>query len=154
MNTVDQIRHLFEYDFWANRKILQSVTATDPRSERMLDIFSHILGAQQLWLQRITGGEYGPQMVWPALTLGESQDTLHQNEELWMSYLQSLTQDGLAKLISYTTSKGHSFENTVHDILTQVIMHGTYHRAQIAILMRQMDVQPPATDYIVYVRQG
>jgi len=39
-----------------------------------------------------------------------------------------------------------------HYILSHVIIHGGYHRGQIAILLRQAGSDPAVTDFIAYVR--
>lgn len=150
---INQFQQLFEYDFWANQKILTALTTSHNISERMVEIFSHIIGARQLWYQRITGGDYGPQMVWPKISFEECKPILAKNQSLWLDYLAQLKINDLSKKISYATSKGESYETPIHDMLMQVIMHGAYHRGQIAILMRHANVQPPATDYIYYVRK-
>jgi len=151
-NLLNQFHRLFEYDLWANKKIIEALKTSDKTSEREVEIFSHIIGAGQLWYQRITGGEYSPQLVWPKTSLEECKPILEKNHKLWLDYLAKIKIDNLSEKISYTTSKGESYESSIYDILMQVIMHGTYHRGQIAILMRQANVNPPATDYIFYVR--
>jgi uncharacterized damage-inducible protein DinB len=152
-NPLDQIQRFFEYDFWANEKILTALKSNPEIGRRALEIFSHIFGVQKLWYLRITGGEYNSQMVWPTKSLKECEDTLQQNNKLWLDYLQNLTLDDLPGKISYANSKGEFYKSSIYEVLMQVIMHGTYHRGQIAILLRQSDVQPPATDYIYYVRK-
>lgn len=144
---------LFEYDFWANKKIVAALETNEKTSEREVEIFSHILGARQLWYHRIVGGDYEPQMVWPRMSLKECTEVLEKNQKLWLGYLEHLGMDDLSSKIPYTTSKGRFYESLINDILMQVVMHGVYHRGQIAILMRQSNVQPPATDYIYYVRK-
>jgi uncharacterized damage-inducible protein DinB len=56
--------------------------------------------------------------------------------------------------IEYHNSKGERWVNAVGDIFQHVMMHGTYHRGQIATLMRQAGVNPAYTDYIEAVRRG
>jgi uncharacterized damage-inducible protein DinB len=34
-----------------------------------------------------------------------------------------------------------------------VVNHGTHHRAQIALLLREAEIAPPATGYIYYLRE-
>ncbi|MGYP003599610475 len=43
--------------------------------------------------------------------------------------------------ISYRNSKGNAFENYVQEIFVHFINHSTYHRAQIAVLMKQLGVE-------------
>ncbi len=161
-NLLDQFNHFFEYDLWANQKVLSALKSNPQISQYALEIFSHILGAQRLWYQRITGGEYNAQMVWPNLSQEECENTIQQNKKSWLDYLQDLTLDDLSKRILYTSSKGKFYEMPIYDMLMQVVMHGAYHRGQIAVLLRQANEQlahgesprrPPATDYIAYVRE-
>jgi uncharacterized damage-inducible protein DinB len=54
--------------------------------------------------------------------------------------------------VSYRKSAGRDFRNSVRDIVIHVTMHGSYHRGQIARLVRAAGGEPPYTDYIQYRR--
>ncbi|RYE14391.1 MAG: damage-inducible protein DinB, partial [Sphingobacteriales bacterium] len=54
---------------------------------------------------------------------------------------------------TYTNTQGKTYTNTVLQILTHVVNHATYHRAQIATDMRQHSLEPLMTDYIAYARE-
>ncbi len=58
----------------------------------------------------------------------------------------------LAEIIEYTTTTGVPFATAVVDILTHVVIHGGYHRGQIAKAFGRVGVPAPQTDYILYVR--
>jgi uncharacterized damage-inducible protein DinB len=47
---------------------------------------------------------------------------------------------------------GDSYQNKIEDILIHVGNHGTYHRGQIAMLLREKGYNPVSTDYILYDR--
>ena len=47
---------------------------------------------------------------------------------------------------------GRRFATRAIDMFTQLVMHGSYHRGQIALLLRQSGAEPAATDYITFVR--
>jgi len=49
--------------------------------------------------------------------------------------------------------EGEKLANNIKDIVVHVINHSTYHRAQIALLVRQSGGEPAKTDYIVYQRE-
>jgi uncharacterized damage-inducible protein DinB len=76
--------------------------------------------------------------------------------------MRSLVEDNpaiLQKMISrkneaivYKNSKGTVFNNTVEEILVHLTIHGQHHRAQIANLLRQSGIEPPATDIIFFLR--
>ena len=60
--------------------------------------------------------------------------------------------EGLRREVAYSNSAGVAFHSTVEDILLQVAMHGSYHRGQIALLLRQEGAEPAATDFIGFAR--
>ena len=55
--------------------------------------------------------------------------------------------------VEYRNSKGELWRSRVEDILTHVLFHSTYHRGQIALLMRASGMEPAYTDFIHAVRQ-
>ena len=64
-----------------------------------------------------------------------------------------IEEENLDKLISYQNSSGKIFSNKLSDILLHLFNHGTHHRAQISLLLRQNNIVPPKTDYIFYKRE-
>ena len=65
-----------------------------------------------------------------------------------------MNNDDLKRSVSYTTQAGDSLVNTVGDILFHAANHSTYHRAQVATVFKQNNIQPPVTDFIALKRQG
>jgi uncharacterized damage-inducible protein DinB len=61
---------------------------------------------------------------------------------------------GLAREVAYRNSAGQAFTNSVADILAQVALHGSYHRGQLALLVRQGGASPAVTDFIVFARDA
>jgi len=59
----------------------------------------------------------------------------------------------LQRSVSYRNSAGRDFRNTVEEIVTHVTMHGSYHRGQIARIIRASGGDPPYTDYIQFMRR-
>jgi len=45
-----------------------------------------------------------------------------------------------------------AFRSRVEDILLHVVLHGCYHRGQVAIALREAGAEPSATDFIAFVR--
>ena len=150
---IDELRRLFDYDAWANLeslRALQSALSPPPKSVRWM---AHIAGTQNLWLGRLRGDARAA-IVWPDLTLAESRGEIERLRNDWRSYLLSLTEGGLSRPVSYVNSKGESWSNTVGDMLLHTVMHGGYHRGQIASDMRDAGLEPPYTDFIEAARRG
>ena len=48
---------LFEHEYWANLKVLESLMTADKLSQKAIEVFSHTIAAQRIWLDRINGIE-------------------------------------------------------------------------------------------------
>lgn len=144
---VDKMRQLFAHMKWADGRMLDGLES----NERARAIFAHVLGAEHVWLTRLEGRS-STVAVWPVLSAEECATLAAANASAYENFLAHMTEDGLARSTSYTNSAGASFTSRVDDILMQVVTHGSYHRGQVAQLLRADGVTPNATDYIAYVR--
>jgi uncharacterized damage-inducible protein DinB len=151
MNIVDHVRRQFVYDLWANQQVLKSIRTAAGGRDRSLQLMSHILAAERLWLERL---EQTPQSlpVWPKLDLEGCEREASELGRLWPKYLEEA--DDLSRTVSYKNSKGELWTSTILEVLTHVVMHSAYHRGQIASHMRASGETPAYTDFIHAVRQG
>jgi uncharacterized damage-inducible protein DinB len=152
MELVDYFRRQFAYDEWANREALAVLRKQANSSARPLQLMSHILSAERLWLERLT---QQPQSlpVWPEFNVEQGEAQAAEVGRLWRDYLDELPAD-LSQMISYKNSKGEAWSSAVQDVLTHVLMHSAYHRGQIASHMRASGQTPAYTDFIHAMRQG
>ncbi|MEP7217276.1 MAG: DinB family protein [Bacteroidota bacterium] len=152
MNELAHYRDLLAYDRWASRRALDSIRAFgeegDPDAVRLL---AHIIGAQRVWITRLIGGDYMSLDRWPGLDIDACAVGLEMMYERWSRYLEDMDAEKFGAMIAYRNANGIAFENSVRDILMQVANHGTYHRAQIASVVRGKEKTPAVTDYIAYV---
>jgi uncharacterized damage-inducible protein DinB len=147
----DYFVHLFKYNDWATRQTAESIVSLKKKNNKSEELLSHIISAQKIWLNRILGRNtvIDP---WHKLT---QEDWIPQSIPItaeWINLLESFKENDFERRIEYTNTKGEKFFNTVKDIIVQVINHSTYHRAQIAQLVRQSGGEPAKTDYIIYQR--
>ena len=149
---IDHFIHLFEYNDWATKLAANSVIVSDKKEERSTELLSHIVSAQTIWLNRILGNNITID-PWQKLLPEECITLSTQITSEWISLLKKFKDIDLAKRTEYKNIKGEKFSNTIKDIITHVINHSTYHRAQIAQLVRQSGGEPAKTDYIVYQRR-
>ena len=151
VSVVDHLRRQFAYDLWANQQVLKSIRAAAAGRERSLQLMSHILAAERLWLERL---EQKPQSlpVWPQLDLEGCEAEASELGELWVKYLEQA--GDLSQTVSYKNSKGELWMSTIGEVLTHVVMHSAYHRGQIASHMRASGETPAYTDFIHAVRLG
>lgn len=48
-------KQIFEHEHWANLKVLERMICASETSQRVIEIFSHTIAAQRIWLDRING---------------------------------------------------------------------------------------------------
>jgi len=147
------IQSLFRYTHWANDRVLSTMQAADAVPERAVELLSHLLRAQDVWFGRVQGTEHAHLDLWVQEDLLACADRLATSSERWQTVLDERASGGLDQPIAYTNSAGTAYETPLRDLLSHVVNHGTHHRAQIALLLREADVAPPATDYIFFVRE-
>ena len=149
MDSSDLLR-LFTYDAWANREALASIRNAAAQRERPTKMLAHIIAGNWLWLSRMRR-EKSPMDVWPELSLEQCAAEISKLETEWKTFLSRLD---LTAQASYQNSQGEKFSSRQADILMHVVMHGAYHRGQIAAAIRAAGSEPAYTDFIHCIRQG
>ncbi|MEX0845991.1 MAG: hypothetical protein WD022_11960, partial [Balneolaceae bacterium] len=88
-----ELSKLIDYDHWANivvfdelKKISESEVYPEARQ-----LFSHIMGAQVIWISRIKGANT-EQEIWPELSISEMEQFLDQNPDKLHSLIQKKTE--------------------------------------------------------------
>jgi len=147
----DHFTRSYKHLEWADARVLESLRSAQTPRERDIELYSHILGSEHVWLSRISGTT--PRVVvWPALSLDESESLGKENVSAFNELVSRLTPELLQKPITYRNSTGDQFTSTIEDILTHVVMHAAYHRGQIAASLRAGGDTPSPTDYIAFTR--
>jgi uncharacterized damage-inducible protein DinB len=147
---MNHIRMLLDHMAWADERVLKSLRQPAvPR--RALDLYAHVLGAEHVWLARLEGRESAV-AVWPTMTLHECARLARENRDAFRAYADRLTTGDLRRTVHYRNSAGQEFDGAIEDILVHVALHGSYHRGQVALLVRDAGAEPQPTDYIAFVR--
>jgi RimJ/RimL family protein N-acetyltransferase/uncharacterized damage-inducible protein DinB len=136
---------------WADRRALHALSIAASPPPRLLELYAHVLGAEAIWLSRLTGD---PPLagVWPTLSIDECRELAARLDQEYRRWVWWLTPADLRRMVSYRNSAGEAFESVVEDILLQVCLHGSYHRGQIASGLRAAGETPSPTDFIAFVR--
>jgi uncharacterized damage-inducible protein DinB len=148
--TFDHLDELFAYTHTMNERCIDAILCHEESlPERILALQSHILNSHHIWIARInaTASMFKP---WEAQETNSyallNNTNLDQTREI-------LRADDPARVVQYANALGQSSANCVHDILFHVVNHGTHHRAQIALLLRESIMPPPSMDWIAYTRR-
>lgn len=140
---------LFEYNHHYNQLLTESfLQKADQIPLKAQALLSHMVNAHNIWNNRIEAKpmKYG---VWQEHLILELKGIDFSNFEETLHIMDAYD---LEKVINYSNSTGKSFRNNIKDMLFHVINHSTYHRGQIAFIMRQHGLEPISSDYIFYKR--
>ena len=67
------------------------------------------------------------------------------------TFVETLTPARMADSVTYVNFAGQTCTYALGDALVHVANHGTYHRGQVATLLRQLGQKPAPTDYLRYL---
>jgi uncharacterized damage-inducible protein DinB len=162
--TKDDIQLLYEYDRWANNRVLQTVS-TLSTGEFTRDLGSSFCSVRDT-LVHIVGAVRGWLTCWKEPYLSSTSftefwtrhDTLfHPNvfpdhsavqlkweevEREQIEFVNGVTNESLGRMLpirSTQISLAHTMQHLAN--------HSTYHRGQVALMMRQLAAEPCGTDF-------
>lgn len=147
---VDLLKELYAYNRHMNRKLVQFFHQHSFSDEKAFRLFSHILNAHHTWLARIEQ-QKSQWDVWQIHHFSNFERIDEANHQKTNAVLATTTD--FNQITAYHTSGGSAYENRLSDILIHVVNHSTYHRGQIASIIREKGYDPPVTDYIFYQRE-
>jgi uncharacterized damage-inducible protein DinB len=161
--TLKEIRTLYDFDQWATLKTLESVASLKPEeySRDLNTSFGsihgtmvHILSADRVWLSRWRGMSSSPMKAEdvPTIEVLKKQWDSHSLE--LNNFLRTLREDQLSAPLSYTDFKNNVNAQILAQQMQHKVNHSTYHRGQIASMLRQLGAKPINTDLITYYRQN
>jgi uncharacterized damage-inducible protein DinB len=141
---------LYQYNAWSNDRVLRCLKNQGVMDEKILTLMGHIVAAQFLWLHRIKGLPAPNVKLWGSYTLAQLLVMADDAGKQWLDYVEAT--DDFDRELTYRNYVNESYTNNVETIMIHLVNHSSYHRAQIAILLRQKGLEPVNTDFITYDR--
>lgn len=161
--TPDEVRILFHYNSWANHRALDAAAQlTDEQFAKPLgssfsslrDTMVHICGAEWIWNERFHGRS--PSAI-PDLgsiqTVASLREHWAPQEKNLMEFVSGLTPADLNRVFEYKTLNFGVYSNPLWQSLQHLANHGTYHRGQVATMIRQHGAKPILTDLMHFYRE-
>jgi uncharacterized damage-inducible protein DinB len=169
--TKDDLRLLFAYDRWANHRLLQVVSGLTPEQftsdlgggfPSVRDTVAHIIGGQWIWLAYWKATTHDDVLLEDLRKQREAhfhKDVLssaaavrskcEEVEKEMAELVNGLTDQGMAKLLPARNTR-----ISLAQLMQHVANHSTYHRGQVALMLRQLGAEAPATDFHVFLAEG
>ncbi|HUG39408.1 MAG TPA: DinB family protein [Longimicrobiales bacterium] len=163
MTRAEEIRQLYRYNRWANRRILEAASGlTEAALGRdlgssfpsVLATLAHTIAGDWIWLRRWAGeSPPGTPADWDLSSLGAVGSKWEEIETERSALLDSLDDEGLVREVAYRSTEGRPYTSRMDQMLRHVVNHSTYHRGQVVTMLRQLGATPPVTDLIAYYRE-
>lgn len=160
--TLNDLRELYDYNIWANEQVIQSISGLsasifeqDLKSSHgsIRGTVAHIASAEWIWLQRWKGNS--PRQMLPEDEFSTIETAIARWKRIdaeLADFIRQLKEPDLEKLFSYTTTEGKEFSNVLWQVMQHLVNHSSYHRGQVAALLRHAGKTPQSTDLIKYYR--
>ncbi len=158
----EHFKRLAAYNAWANARLYDAATALND-FERKRDIrgyfqslhgtLNHMLGADRIWLRRLTGEGEAPSRLDEILfadfnTLREAREV---EDKRLSAFIADLDPAGLEAVVEYQNTRGEPKALPLKLILAHMFNHQTHHRGQATHMLRQLGVaEPPALDLLYF----
>ena len=167
MNLSD-IKHLFDYTEWANQ-LAMDAAAKLPDGDLRRDVgishksifgtLLHMAGAEWIWLERWNGRSPAKAEAWSQWTVETCAD-LSTLTDRWRNLIDSrtrfisgLNEDQLETELAFKLLSGDASSMRLVHQMQHIVNHSTMHRGQVVGMIRQLGIDPPATDLIFYIRR-
>jgi uncharacterized damage-inducible protein DinB len=157
--TVKDLVALYDYGYWANRKILDVVARLTPDEftqtvggsyGSIRNTLVHTMSAEAGWLERCGGPKRGPKLNATDFPTADSVVLLWTKVEANMrGFLATLADADLARDVEYTVYV-EKRAMRLDALLRHAAIHGVHHRGQVALLLRMLGKVPGDFDLLFY----
>src|SRR5712691_11019572 len=155
------IRDLYDYNTWANARVLDTAAALTPAQlvapggasfDSVRDTLVHTMSAQWLYLERWQGR--APR-AWPEAAacadLAAIRARWGEIERDTQAFVEGLDDARLAAPFSYTNMQGETWTYPLWQQMVHQVNHATQHRSEAAVLLTQLGHSPGWLDLLYFV---
>lgn len=155
------IRELYDYNAWANARILDTAAALTPAQllapggtsfESVRDTLVHTMGAQWLYLERWNGRS--PRALPEPATFGDLAAIRARWAEIerdTQAFVAGLDDTRLAADLAYVNMQDETWTYPLWQQMIHQVNHATQHRSEAAVLLTQRGHSPGWLDLLHFV---
>ena len=167
----DDIQLLYEYDRWANNRVLEAASVLSAEQftrdlggsfRSVRDTLLHIISGEWGWLTFWREPSPNPAFVadlwdwhnalfhpqaFPDVAAVKTKWAETEREQI--EFVRGLTDEVLRRMLPIRGT-----QVSLMHLMQHLANHSTYHRGQIALMLRQLGAKPLATDFHVFLVEG
>jgi uncharacterized damage-inducible protein DinB len=169
--TKDDIQLLYQYDRWANARVLHAASALSAEEftrdlggsfRSVRDTLVHIVGSEWAWLtywKEPSPSSAFLEDLWTredALFNPNAFPDLAAARQKWaevereqVEFVNQVTNESLRRMLPVRET-----QISLAHLMQHLANHSTYHRGQVALMMRQLVAKPLATDFAMFLMEG
>lgn len=151
--------NLLAYHVWANQKLVDHLKTLpheiftkkiDSVFPTISHTFDHMLSVDHVWWARMNGET--PEQIEEHVykNCEELENALEEYKSAVDVFFQKHV--NVSRVIVYKNTKGQEFQQTILETIQHIVNHGTYHRGNIASMIRHLGYSSTSTDYITFLR--
>lgn len=159
------IHFLYEYNYWANKKILAASAGVT--HEQFLAPASFPFGGLRGTLVHLVDAERIWRVLFETQIVTEDQDLkaedfptfeslekkFREEEELMRAYLNRLSDEDMDSHLKYTTTEGARRDRIMWHCHIHLVNHGTQHRSEAAAILTEYGQFPGELDFTVFLNE-
>lgn len=159
MQLKEYLQHLYEYNYWANKRYLAVAESLTEEQlfrkqghswDSVHGVLVHMMSSERMWPQRWRGeqGMFLDPKDFP------SAESIH---EYWVDiekhmrlFIAEQTEETLLHEITYTNPKGETFTLPLWNMAVQPPNHNTHHRGELAAMFALLNIPHPEDEIVQY----
>ena len=144
---VNILKTMIAYNYAEHRELWEIIAALDEETFLRDCGYSlgavqreivHIIRADRLWLSRAMEQPDVALLPYETVDRGKIRQAWDQLEQDVKSFLDSLSEQGLQRVVTYVDKDGKTQQRHVLELLLHVCNHGTVHRAEICAMLHML----------------
>jgi uncharacterized damage-inducible protein DinB len=155
------IRELYDYNAWANTRLLDTAAALTPAQllapggasfDSVRDTLVHTMGVQWLYLER--WNERAPLALPEAAAFADLAAIRARWAEIerdTQAFVAGVDEERLAAAFAYTNMQGETWTYPLWEQMIHQVNHATQHRSEAAVLLTQLGHSPGWLDLLYFV---